>query len=126
MDIKPLGGPSVPTPKEVAPVPAQASGQQQAANGQQSANANTANANTANANTANANTTNANGIGGQRTQQGFISPILSVDQSTGAAVLSFRNQATGTQLFQVPSRKALVYEHQQAITPPHAHGKITA
>jgi hypothetical protein len=41
---------------------------------------------------------------------------MQIDPTTGAAVLEFRDQATGKQSFQVPSKTALEYDRQQRLS----------
>jgi len=56
------------------------------------------------------------------TQKTFSSPVVQIDGPTGAAVLSFRDPS-GSEEFQVPSRTALKYEHQQRLeAATHANG----
>jgi len=47
--------------------------------------------------------------------KGYESPVVKIDPTTGAAVLSFRDPGSDQQSFQVPSRSALEYERQQRL-----------
>ena len=61
--------------------------------------------------------TNASGaVAAATTPKAYESPVVKIDPTTGAAVLSFRNPGSDEQAFQVPSRTALEYERQQRLT----------
>lgn len=43
----------------------------------------------------------------------YASPVIAADSTTGALVLSFRDQTTGQALYQYPSKTALQYQTVQ-------------
>jgi len=43
----------------------------------------------------------------------YASPVIAADSTTGALVLSFRDQTTGQALYQYPSKTALQYQTAQ-------------
>lgn len=46
----------------------------------------------------------------------YDSPVVNFDGATGAAILEFRDGATGEQTFQVPNKTTLEYRHRQEMT----------
>ncbi len=60
------------------------------------------------------------GSSGTSIPQGYESPVVKIDPTTGSAVLSFLDPGSNQQAFQVPSRTALEYERQQRLAVPSA------
>jgi hypothetical protein len=53
------------------------------------------------------------------TDNRFDSPVVNFDSATGAAILQFRNGATGEQEFQIPSKTTLQYQQSQELATAH-------